>query len=326
MNSKYIGVDLATEKLDVYGEGGHVALGNDEEGRRKFLALVKKAGPGTVVAYESTGYVSKEFAGLLYDHGIAQVCINARKVHRFAYLQGRLAKNDRLDSMTIREYAEWKQLEPLTTHDKFILELRDKVALRKSLVESRKTLKCARHAYKGGKVGHIDSVLETYDCEIRELEGEIRDFIKAHETYGPLHKALLKEPGIGKVAAMTLIAYLPELGHVGKERIAAIVGVAPMTDESGKHEGNRHIAGGRLPVRNELYMVQIASMRLKNWRLRGFYEKLAVNKPPRVALIACCRRHLVQLNAKVRDWYHNGCNGTLPQVGSGEAAQASPRE
>lgn len=326
MEYKYIGVDLATEKLDVYSEGGYVALKNNEEGRKQFLDLVKQTGPEALVAYESTGYVSKHFAGLLFEHGVKQVCINPTEVCSYAKVKRKKAKNDRLDSMKIYGLAVSEKLQPDPLYDKFVLELRDKVALRKSLVESRKTLKCARHAYKGAKVGHIDSVLATYDCEIRELEGEIRNFIMVHETYGPLYKALLAEPGIGKVAAMTLIAYLPELGHVGRKRIAAVVGVAPVTDESGKRKGNRHISGGRLTVRNELYMVQIASMRLKNWRLRGFYEKLSACKKKRAVLIACCRRHLVQLNAKVRDWYRNGCNGPLPRVGYGEAAQASPRE
>lgn len=327
MKYQYIGVDLAKEKLDVYSKGsGYVPLRNDEAGRQRLLDIVKKAGPNALVAYESTGNVSKRFASFLYDHGVTQRCLNARRVYKYAEMAGKFAKTDKEDCRTICEYAIWDKVEPDALHSKFILRLREMVSLRKSLVESRKTLKCACHGGDESDSPHTARLLEVFDEEIRALERRIEAFIMTHETYGALHKALLKEAGIGKVAAMTLIAYLPELGHVSHRKIAGIAGLAPKNNDSGETIGARHIKGGRMVLRNELYMVQIASMRLKSWKLREFYEKLSVSKPPRVALIACCRRMLVQLNAKVRDWYHNGCNGTLPPVGSGEAAQASPRE
>ena len=327
MKYKYICVDLAATKLDVYHEGGYLSLANDEEGTGKLLALVKRVGPEAVVVYESTGSVSKSFAMMLSERGVPHVCVNAQKVSSFGRSgKGRQAKNDRLDSMKIYRYAMWEKPEPDPLLDRFVMEVRDMVALRKSMIDGGRVYKCARHAFKGGRVEHIDAVLQALEREVSSLEKEIRSFIRSHATYGALHDALLQEPGIGKVTAMTLIGYLPELGRVSNKRIAAIVGVAPMTDESGQYQGNRHIAGGRTPVRNELYMVQIASMRLKNWRLRGFYERLSATKRHGAVITACARRHLVQLNAKVRQWYANGCNGTLPREGPGEAAQASPRE
>jgi transposase len=42
-----------------------------------------------------------------------------------------------------------------------------------------------------------------------------------------------------------LIADLPELGVLTRRRITALVGVAPITHDSGKRHGNRAIAGGR---------------------------------------------------------------------------------
>ena len=327
MKYQYIGVDLATQKLDVYSKGsGYVALRNDEAGKQQLLDIVKKAGPNALVAYESTGSVSKRFASFLYDKGVTQRCLNARRVYKYAELTGKFAKTDKEDCRTIYEYAIWDEVKPDALHSKFILRLREMVSLRKSLVESRKTLKNARHGGDESDAPHTARIFEVFDEEIRALESRIEAFIKTHETYGPLHKALLKEPGIGMVAAMTLIAYLPELGHVNHRKIAGIAGLAPKNNDSGETIGARHIKGGRMALRNELYMVQVASTHLKNWQLRDFYERKLAEKPTRVVLIACCRRWLVQLNAKVRDWYHNGCNGTLPQVGSGEAAQASPRK
>jgi len=45
---------------------------------------------------------------------------------------------------------------------------------------------------------------------------------------------------------------LPELGHIGREA-AALAGLAPFDDDSGRHKGPRHIAGGRARLRRSLY-------------------------------------------------------------------------
>jgi transposase len=60
--------------------------------------------------------------------------------------------------------------------------------------------------------------------------------------------------GIGLVTAASLMAYLPELGEVGRHEIAALAGIAPYNDDSGKHEGSRHISDGRFAARRAMYM------------------------------------------------------------------------
>jgi transposase len=40
-------------------------------------------------------------------------------------------------------------------------------------------------------------------------------------------------PGVGKTIARTLIAELPELGSLDRRQIAALVGLAPWTRQSG---------------------------------------------------------------------------------------------
>ena len=51
--------------------------------------------------------------------------------------------------------------------------------------------------------------------------------------------------GVGRVAATTLIAELPELGHLNRRQICALVGVALYAKDSGSIRGRRRIAGGR---------------------------------------------------------------------------------
>jgi len=71
---------------------------------------------------------------------------------------------------------------------------------------------------------------------------------------------LTSVPGIGRVVATTLLALLPELGQLGRKRLASLVGVAPFNFDSGKLKGKRHIVGGRALVRSALYMAALVAV------------------------------------------------------------------
>jgi len=97
-----------------------------------------------------------------------------------------------------------------------------------------------------------------------------------------------------------MIAELPELGRLNRREIAALVGVAPMANDSGNSKGRRRVQGGRFEVRRVLYMATLTATR-HNPAIKAFYERLkAAGKLPKVALVACMRKLLTTLNAMVR--------------------------
>ena len=107
-------------------------------------------------------------------------------------------------------------------------------------------------------------------------------------------------PGIGPTTARTLLADLPELGQLNRRAIAALVGVAPMNCDSGQLRGQRHIWGGRAPVRTTLYMATLTATR-HNAPLRAFYRRLRdAGKPAKVALVAVMRKLLTIVNAMLK--------------------------
>jgi transposase len=107
-------------------------------------------------------------------------------------------------------------------------------------------------------------------------------------------------PGIGPVVARTLLAELPELGHLNRRAIAKLVGVAPMSRDSGARRGRRTIQGGRATVRAALYMAALVAAR-RNAVIKTFYQRLvAAGKPKKLALVACMRKLLTILNYMVR--------------------------
>ena len=86
---------------------------------------------------------------------------------------------------------------------------------------------------------------------------------------------------------------------MSRKQVAALVGVAPYSFESGKFKGRRCIWGGRAPVRNVLYM---AAMSASNWNpvFKAFHDRLkAAGKLPKVVIVAIMRKMITALNAMV---------------------------
>ena len=101
------------------------------------------------------------------------------------------------------------------------------------------------------------------------------------------------------------MADLPELGQLNRQKITALVGLAPFNHDSGKHRGQRRIFGGRFSVRVGLYMSTLSAIKC-NPVIKTFYQRLLDNgKVKKVAITACMRKLLVILNTMVKsgqDW------------------------
>ena len=78
------------------------------------------------------------------------------------------------------------------------------------------------------------------------------------------------------------------------------MGVAPLADDSGSHRGQRHIKGGRGPVRNALYMAAFNAMHHCE-RFKQMADRLRkAGKAFKVIVTACMRKLLVTLNRMVK--------------------------
>ena len=77
--------------------------------------------------------------------------------------------------------------------------------------------------------------------------------LRAHSDLAKRFDLVLSIPGIGERTALALIIRMPELGLISREEAAALAGLAPFDDDSGKHRGQRHIAGGRGRLRRSLF-------------------------------------------------------------------------
>ncbi len=126
--------------------------------------------------------------------------------------------------------------------------------------------------------------------ELSELDVLIDDQIRGSAVWVEKEDLLASVPGVGKTIARTLIAELPELGSLDRRQIAALVGLAPWTRQSGQWRGESFIGGGRKSVRSY------------NPQLKHFRDKLvAAGKPKLIALVAVARKLITILNAILRD-------------------------
>ena len=106
----------------------------------------------------------------------------------------------------------------------------------------------------------IKPILTAFKNQIEKIEGKIGQLIEKNPDYQAKSLILQSMPGIGKIAAASIIGNLPELGYINNKQASALVGVAPMNRESGRYKGQRKIQGGRHQVRTVLYMAMMSAM------------------------------------------------------------------
>ena len=136
---------------------------------------------------------------------------------------------------------------------------------------------------------------------LNDLDGDLRRTVRNSPVWRERDQLLRSVPGVGDQVSITLLADLPELGTLSRKRIAALVGVAPFSRDSGPHRGKRTVWDGRARVCAALYMGALVASRW-NPVIRNFYQRLlSAGKPKKVALTACMRKLLTILNRMLKD-------------------------
>ena len=147
----------------------------------------------------------------------------------------------------------------------------------------------------------IKPILTALEKQIEKSDTKLLKLIESCPDYQTKSELVQSMPGIGKTAAATLISYLPELGYMNNKQAAALVGVAPINNESGRFKGKRKVQGGRAQVRTVLFMAMMSAIQCNPVFKQKYQHLLAQGKPKKVALIACVRKMVVILNSMVRD-------------------------
>lgn len=302
MSLVFVGIDVSKDFLDVFIRpiGLSLRCPNTSDGFKELFHFIAPHNP-SIVAMESTGALERPIAYYLSSLKIKAAIVNPRQVNSFAKSTGRLAKTDQIDAEIIAHFAEVvsPKITEMPNEDAQWFEAL--VARRTQICEmitAENNRKLSAHSKMKDKIqAHINYLKKELKDSDRDLDSQIEKSPIWLENKDLLNTV----KGVGKVTVMTMVALLPELGKLDNKKIAALVGVAPFNKDSGKSRGKMMIYGGRMEVRNVLYM---ATLSAKKWNpvIKEMYERLVGRgKIKKVALVGCMRKLLVILNAMLRD-------------------------
>lgn len=296
----FVGIDVSKNHLDC-DWGSYKRFENTASGVSRLMKQLKKLAVKLVVI-ESTGGYERALLEALWKDGIPVSHVNPSRTKAFARSLGRQAKTDKIDARLLREFGE--TLSPATTPPpspevRSLRLLTDRRAQLLSMrTEEKNRMKCP--AITNEIKALIKKSILFLNNELKSIALAIEKTINSSPQLKSKAASLDKEMAVGPVLVMTLLADLPELGTVSRERISALVGVAPLNNQSGEADRARPIRSGRKRVRTVLYMATLSAIR-KNPRIKAFYLSLVKRgKNKMVALVAAMRRFIIQLNALMR--------------------------
>lgn len=303
MDEVVVGIDVSKDKLDVClrPAGDVFAVSRNAAGLSELVERLKGLSVA-LIAVEATGGFETVVAASLASAGLPVAVVNPGQVRAFARALGQRAKTDPIDAFVIARFAEATRPEVRPLDDEATQLLSALIARRRQIIDmivaethrertvTDKTLKKS--------IVQLKLALER---ALNDIDANIDDHMRASPLWKGKEDLLSSVPGIGPVTARTLIADLPELGRLSPKQIAALAGLAPYTQQSGKWRGKAFTGGGRTTVRSILFLAAMAASRY-NPVLKVFRERLrAAGKPPKVAIIAVARKLLTIPNAMIRE-------------------------
>ena len=297
-----VGIDVSKDRLDVAVRPGGEAFFVRRDGDG-IAALIERLGPlgPAAIAVEATGGFETVVAAGLAGAGLPVVVVNPAQVRAFANALGKRAKTDPIDAGVIAHFVEATKpaIRPLPDEETQLLA--DLVARRRQIVAMIGAERQRQKRAPARIARSIVRLVKALEKEPASLDDDIDDAVRGSPAWRDKEDLLASVPGIGKTIARTLIAELPELGSLDRRQVAALVGLAPWTRQSGQWRGKSFIGGGRAAVRTALFMGALVAAR-HNPTLKAFRDKLvAAGKPKLVAIIATARKLVTILNAVIRD-------------------------
>lgn len=300
---KFVGIDVSKSTLDVciepFGQMLHVAY--DGAGISQIVGRLKEMSP-TLIVIEATGGLEVRIATELASKGLPVAVINPRQVRDFAKATGQLAKTDQVDAAVLAAFAKAirPQSRPLKDADTRALD--DMVSRRRQLIDIRvqEALRLGTAASKPMQKS-LKQHIAWLDKRIAEVDNGLTKRLRESDVWRAKDDLLRSIPGVGNVTTRTMLGKCPELGTLNRREIAALTGVAPLANDSGKHRGKRFVWGGRADVRAVLYMATVSAIRC-NGPIKAFAERLRkAGKPPKVVIVACMRKLLTIMNSMLKN-------------------------
>lgn len=280
-------------------------IGNTRAAVRRILARQaasnRRLGLGSLlVVCEATGGYERHVLEAAAELGLSLHRAHGSRTRMFARFAGKKAKTDAIDARLLAHYGLTPGLELYRPPAPEFAALR---ALRRRRDDLQQMLRMETNRAEQAILPRLKASLGRHrrwmQAELAAIEAEIETLIARSPELNRKAGLMQSVRGVGPKTAAAILAYLPEIGTLGKAQIASLAGLAPHANDSGMLQGPRHIAGGRAALRASLYMAALAA-RSFDPKLKAFAARLrARGKPNKLILTALMRRLIVILNAVV---------------------------
>jgi transposase len=292
------GVDVGRDFFDVgLAPSGRVfRTTNGPKGIETVVDRLKREGASRVILESIGGYAAR-LVRALADAGFDVGVIDPKRIRALRIAEGKRAKTDALDARLIARFALMMQDAARPIPSPKVFEIRALSTRRRQLVEMIAMEKVRlKQTLDEAIAQSARFVIATLGEERARIEEQLRDELLAQD-HAKAHAELLQSiPGVGPAVSMTLMADLPELGHLDRKAIASLAGLAPHPNQSGTHVGQAHIHGGRPCVRTALYMAAISASRTDKGYRQEYLAMRQAGKPAKVAFVAIARKIVVAAN------------------------------
>jgi transposase len=295
-------IDTAKDKLDiaVHGAATAFSVSNNEAGWKLAASKLALAGV-TRIGIEATGGYERGVTRHLQAKGFTVVVMQPLQVKAFAKLHLKRAKTDKIDAVLIaacthvldasNKLPPDPRFDALADHLTFIEQLEEDIVRIKTRLE---------HIYDKRLRRIAQADIKRLTKRVEDERARLLTSLRLHEDLARRFDLVESVPSIGERTALTIVIRMPELGQVSREEIAALAGLAPFVQQSGKNTGQAHIGGGRARVRRALYIAALPGAFRWNPQLKAMYQRLtARGKPHKCALTACARKLLIFANTVV---------------------------
>ena len=304
-NQNYAGTDIAKRNfvIGIRGKDKTKTETNNPKGFAHTVEYLQKHNVSLIVM-ESTGGLEIPLAKTLHRAGFRVVIANPSRTKNYANGFS-LAKTDHLDAKMLADYAQALETKRLVANMLYTPPGEAEEQL-EALVKRPSQPVDIRAAEKNRPDQIHESQRQSVTDLIARLDGLTaaldKDIDKHTDTFGGKGDVLTEVKGIGSTTCATLLSMPPELGTVPHKRIAMPAGVVPPPNQNADTDKKTGCTGGRMAVRNMLYMAALTAGRHEP-KIKAFYQRLrARGKPFTVAINACMHKLLRILNARMQDY------------------------
>lgn len=302
------GIDVGRDYLDVAvaPAGRARRVPNEASGIASLVHHLRGLGVRRV-ALEAIGPYAARLIRALADAGFELGIVDPRRIKAWRAVEGRRAKNDRLDAELMARFALTVPDIVRPVPEPQMLRIRALSSRRRQIVEMIAAEKTRlKQAVDEIIAASHRQTIALLTVQRGAIESELTASLQAAGK-AALAALLQTAPGVGPTVAMTLLADLPELGTLDRRAIASLAGLAPHISQSGVGPGRAAISGGRPCVRAALYLAALSAIRSQHGFKAEYHAMRAAGKPAKVAIVAIARKLVTILNQMARDktpWRH----------------------